>query len=183
MMSKPKRVSPWAMLGFGVVLAMLLSLPVIAIATGALDDAPQYTLMREVPERGDGAYLQVDDGTRQGVVKLYPWNFQLDDFPEDAPWFNPKHVTAMIVSQRGIDDPKRYLLFNLDDNSSIPFDTITNPTKIIFTPRVPLVDGNYMIDMPKSGLSSDRQYLYFRLDSGVSTLPVKPTDKEDSSGL
>ena len=34
------------LLGFGFILALLLSMPVIAIATGALNDAPQYTLMR-----------------------------------------------------------------------------------------------------------------------------------------
>lgn len=173
MMLKSKRVSIWAVLGFGIVLTLLLSLPIIAVATGALDDSPQYTLMRQVPERGDGAYLQVNDGARQGVVKLYPWNFPLDSFPGDAPHFSPKHVTALVISQRGIDDATRYQLFNLDDNSVIPFDARTGPTTIIFTPRVPLADGNYMLDMPKSGLSSDRQYLYFRLDSGITTLPVK----------
>lgn len=162
--------------GFGLILAMLLSLPVVAIATGALGDAPQYTLMRQVPERGDGAYLQVDDGTQQGVIQLYPWNFPLDEFPVDAPHFNPKQIRAMIVSQRGIDDATRYLLFRLDDDSSIAFDTASSPTKIIFTPQTPLKDGNYMIDMPKSGLSSDRQYLYFVLDSSIRTLPIAADD-------
>lgn len=161
------------LLGFGIVLALLLSLPVIAIATGALNDAPQYTLMKEVPERGDGAYLQVDDGARKGVVKLYAWNFPLNDFPDDAPVFNPAHVRALIVSQRGIDDPTRYNLFRLDDSSAIPLDAETRVTKILFSLRAPLTDGRYLLDMPKSGLSSDRQYLYFRVDAQATTLPVK----------
>lgn len=161
------------LLGFGVVLALLVSLPLIAIATGALDDSPQYVLMQEVPERGDGAYLQVNDGARRGVVKLYPWNFQLNTFPADAPVFNASHITALIVSQRGIDDASRYHLFRLDDDTTIAFDAQTSPTKILFTPRASLPDGSYMLDMPKSGLSSDRQYLYFRVDNSVKVLPVK----------
>jgi len=167
------RASRAMLLGFGFVLALLVSLPLIAIATGALDDSPQYVLMQNVPERGDGAYLQVKDGARQGVVKLYPWNFQLNAFPGDAPVFNAAHITALIVSQRGIDDASRYHLFRLDDDTTIALDAETSPTKIRFTPRVPLPDGSYMLDMPKSGLSSDRQYLYFRVDDRVNTLPVR----------
>ncbi len=159
--------------GFGIVLALLISLPVIAIATGALNDSPQYSLMQDVPERGDGAYLRVNDSTRQGVVKLYAWNFRLNEFPPDAPVFNPSHITALIISQRGIDDPARYHLFHLDDGAQIPLDAETRATKIIFTPRASLLNGNYMLDMPKSGLSSDRQSLYFRVDSNATALPVK----------
>lgn len=172
-MGNKKGVSRWAIFGFGFVLALLISLPVIAIATGALNDSPQYVLMREVPERGDGAYLQVNDGTRQGVVKLYAWNFRLNAFPHDAPVFNPSHITALIISQRGIDDPARYHLFRLDDNSTIPLDAQTRVTKIIFSPRAPLSNGNYMLDIPKSGLSSDRQSLYFRVDADATALPVR----------
>lgn len=159
--------------GFGFVLALFVSLPIIASVTGALNDSPQYVLMQDVPERGDGAYLQVDDGARRGVVKLYPWNFRLDEFPLDAPRFHPAHVRALIISQRGVDDPARYHLFRLDDNAKILFDAETRVTKIFFTPRAPLTDGAYMVDMPKSGLSSDRQYLYFRVDSAAVTLPMR----------
>jgi hypothetical protein len=170
-MAPPKRISRRMLVGFGIVLALLLSLPLIAIATGALDDKPKYVLMRAVPERGDGAYLELNDGTRAGVVKLYPWNFRLNDFPADAPAFHPAHVRALIISQRGIDDPARYFLFRLDDNSTIPLHADAGLTKIIFALPASLDPGNYMVDMPKSGLSSDRQYLYFRVDEGVNTLP------------
>lgn len=173
MMQSPKRISRRMLLGFGFVLALLISLPVIAAATGALNDAPRYTLMQDVPERGDGAYLQVDDGARRGVVKLYAWNFRLNEFPADAPVFNPTHVSALVISQRGIDDPSRYNLFRLDDGSAVPFDVETRVTKILYTLREPLADGSYMLDMPKSGLSSDRQYLYFRVDAGATGLPVE----------
>lgn len=161
------------LLGFGIVLALLVSLPIIALATGALNGAPQYTLMREVPERGDGAYLAVDDGTRQGVVQLYAWNFPLETFPPDAPVFNPSHITALIVSQRGIDDASRYHLFSVDDDAEVEWDAQLGPTTITFTPRAKLANGNYMLDMPKSGLSSDRQYFYFRADGGARSLPVR----------
>jgi hypothetical protein len=168
--SRPSRAM---LFGFGIVLALLVSLPLIAIATGALDDSPQYVLMQNVPERGDGAYLQVNDGARQGVVKLYPWNFQLNAFPDDAPVFNPSHITGLVISQRGIDDPARYHLFDLEEDTPISLDAETSVTKILFTLRTPLQNGSYMLDMPKSGLSSDRQYLYFRVDESVNMLPVK----------
>ncbi len=172
MMVERKRVSPWMVLGFGIVLALLVSLPIIAVATGAVQDSPRYVLMQDVPERGDGAYLQVDDGARSGVVKLYPWNFQLNEFPADAPVFNPVHVRALVVSQRGLDDPSRYNLFRLDDGSIVTFDTRATATKLYLAPRAALAPGSYMLAMPKSGLSSDRQYLYFRLDTAQTALPV-----------
>ncbi len=172
-MNEPTRISRRMLLGLGIIGALLLSLPLIAIATGALNDVPQYTLMQNVPERGDGAYLQVNDGTRRGVVKLYAWNFSLNEFPLDAPVFNPAHITALIISQRGIDDATRYHLFRLDDDTEIAFDAATRPTQIIFTPRAPLPGGKYMVDMPKSGMSSDRQYLYFRIDPHALSLPVR----------
>jgi hypothetical protein len=160
------------LLGFGFVIAMLLSLPVIAIATGAVGGSPIYTLMREVPERGDGAYLRVDDGVDRGVVKLYPWNFRLMDFPAEAPVFSPSQITGMVISQRGIDTPSKYNLFRLDDDSAILMDPVVGVTKIDFLFREPLPEGNYMLDMPKSGLSSERQYLYFVVSKGVDWLPV-----------
>lgn len=172
-MQRPERISRWALLGFGFVLALLVSLPVIAAATGALNDVPRYTLMQDVPERGDGAYLRVDDGARHGVIKLYAWNFRLNEFPADAPVFNPAHVSALVISQRGIDAPSRYNLFRLDDGSAVPFDIESRVTKILYTLREPLAGGDYMLDMPKSGLSSDRQYLYFRVDAGADKLPVE----------
>lgn len=172
-MQAPRRKFNLMFLGFGFVLALLLSLPLIAMATGMLDDGPKFTSLDNVPERGDGAYLHVNDGTRHGIVKLYAWNFRLNEFPADAPVFNPDDVTALIINQRGIDDPVRYSLFNLADGSAVPFDTKVGATKITFTPREHLRDGNYMIDIPKSGLSSDRQFLYFRIDSGARELPVK----------
>ena len=168
-----KRTSRWLILGFGIVLTLLISLPLVAIATGALNGSPQYTLMQDVPERGDGAYIRVDDGTREGVVQLYPWNFELNAFPPDAPVFNPAHVNGIVVSQRGIDDPTRYHLFRVDDDTSIPLQTETRPTKITFSLSAPLTDGKYMFDMPKSGLSSDRQYLYFIVNSEAAALPIK----------
>lgn len=172
-MTPSKPTSRWAILGFGFVLALFISLPVLAIATGALNGSPRYTLMQTVPERGDGAYLQVNDGARQGVIKLYAWNFQRNEFPADAPVFNPAHVSALLISQRGLDDPTRYHLFRLDDDSAVEFEADPDVTKIRFALRAPLAPGNYMVDMPRSGLSSDRQYLYFRVDDSVKELPIQ----------
>jgi hypothetical protein len=177
-MSVPrKRVSPWLLLGFGFVLAMLCSLPVIAIATGAVGSSPIYTLMDDVPERGDGAYVRVDDGVDRGVVKLYAWNFRLNEFPSDAPVFHPGHVTGLAISQRGIDTPSKYNLFRLDDGAAIPMEPKVRVTKIDFSFREPLAEGNYMLNMPKSGLSSDRQYLYFVVSRGVEWLPAVGSDE------
>lgn len=172
-MNEPRHVSRWMILGFGVILLLLVSLPLVAIVTGALNGSPQYTLMQDVPKGGDGAYVQVNDGTRQGVVQLYPWNFELDTFPADAPVFNPSHITAFVVSQEGIDDATRYHLFRLDDDSTVPWDGVTKPTEIIFSLQAPLTDGQYEIDIPKSGLSSDRQDFYFKVSGKAATLPVK----------
>lgn len=174
----PKKPIPRApLLGFAFILLMLCSLPVIALATGAVNGSPQYSIMQRVPERGDGAYLQVNDGQRAGVIQLYPWNFTLNEFPSDAPVFNPRHVTGLVISQNGIDNPARYNLFRVDNDSTIPLDPQTTSTKIYFSFRQPLADGRYMLDMPKSGLSADRQYLYFVIDSRAAALPIRPGDR------
>ncbi len=184
MMQAPKRKPPWLLLGFGLVLAIVLTVPVIAAAMGTLGSGPKYTLLKSVPERDDGAYLQVNDGAQRGVVKLYAWNFRLKEFPADAPVFNPLYISALIISQRDSDAPPRstllqtddsteYKLFWLGDGSLVPLDMETDATKTRLVPRAPLRDGEYMIEMPKSRLSSDRQYLYFRASSWAPALPVK----------
>lgn len=173
MMQKRKRVARWKIVAFGIILAFLASVPIAAMVAAFSGGTYKYALMREVPERGDGAYLQVNDGTRAGVIQLYPWFFRRSDFPADAPVFHPAHVTALIISQRGTDDPANYNLFHLDDGSQVEFDVRTRPTKIFFTPRTPLAPGAYLLDIPKSGMFADRQYYYFRLDMYAQELPVQ----------
>lgn len=168
-----KRISHWQLIGFGIILALLVSIPLSAFVAVVLGATPKYVLMAAVPVRGDGAYLQVNDGARSGVILLFPWYIRLDEFPADAPIFNPAHITALIISQRGLDNPAKYTLFHLDDNSLVPFDVTTRPTQIIFTPRAPLATGNYLLDMPRSGMFSDRQYLYFRVDETATKLPIE----------
>lgn len=168
-----KTISRWQFIGFGIILTLLISIPLSAFVAVVMGATPKYVLMAAVPARGDGAYLQVKDRAHSGVIQLFPWYIRLDEFPDDAPILNPAHITALIISQRGLDDPSKYTLFRLDDNSRVMLDVVARPTQLILTPRAPLAAGNYLLDMPRSGMFAERQFLYFRVDDRAEELPIE----------
>ncbi|MCA9910823.1 MAG: hypothetical protein KC519_19340, partial [Anaerolineae bacterium] len=171
-----RRIPRGVALGVAVIVLFLLSVPILPFFMGITDGTPQYTLMPELLERSSGAYLQVDDGQQHGLMKLFVWNFPLDEAPVDSPVLNPDFVQEIVISQRGLDNADRYQLFHVHGSSDhrIPLLALPDDSgrQLALTPGEALQPGDYMLSIPVDGMFAGREYYYFRLDPSVTALPV-----------
>ena len=134
-------------------------------------------MLSQLPEHANGAYLAVNDGTRSGLVKLFPWSFPLDDFPEESPTISPNQIQGLFINQKGLDDPTRYQLFHLDDGEQVSLQTreVSFQRQLEMTLRTPLPTGKYVLDIPSGGMFAGREYYYFRVDPAAMSLPALET--------
>ena len=171
-----RRVPRGTMIGVGLVLIALFSVPIIPLIVGIPDAVIEQPLMAELADRANGAYLEMSDGADQGMLKLYPWSFPVDEFPESAPAVNPAHLQSIFVTQKGLDDAVQYQLYRVEDDDhadAIPLrsEILSFQKELRLTPTEPLDAGNYLITMPTGGMFAGREFYYFRIDPAVTALP------------
>lgn len=169
-----QRVPKPLMLGAFLLAIALISIPVIPMLSSIPDRVARQPMMSDLPDRADGAYLEAAQGSQSGMIKLYPWSFPLDDFPEESPALSPSQFQDVMIAQKGLDSPGQYHLFHMDDGDQIDLDTreVSFQHTLSMTPREHLDDGAYMLDVPIGGMFAGRQYYYFKIDSSVSDLPA-----------
>lgn len=175
--SKPRvRIPRGPAIGVGLMLLALFSIPLAPLVSGIPSGQPEHKLMSELPDRANGAYLALSDGRQSGILKLFPWSFPIDEFPAESPVVSPDQVQNLTISQKGLDEPQRYLLYRLEDGDSHPValqsQEIAFQRQLSLTPLEPLEPGDYMLDTPIGGMFAGREYYYFRVDPTVTTLPV-----------
>jgi heme/copper-type cytochrome/quinol oxidase subunit 1 len=172
---KQTRTPRVLILGAALMLLALLSVPLVPLFSGIPGDTSQLPLMNALPDRASGAYLEMSDGQQSGLLKLYPWSFPLEEIPDETPVLNPAHVQSLFISQKGLDDPGRYMLFQLHDEEDhqIPLwaQTVAFQRQLRLIPAVPLEAGNYMLNIPTGGMFAGRDYYYFRIDPTITVLP------------
>ncbi len=174
-----RRIPRGVALGVGIVVVILFSVPILPFFMGMPDGAPQYTLMPELLDRSSGAYLQVDDGQQGGLMKLFAWDYPLDEAPVNSPVLRADFVQEIVISQRGLDDAERYQLYHVHGGTDhqIPLSAQPDATgrQLVFTPTQPLEAGDYMLTMPADSMFAGREYYYFRVSPFVTALPVVPS--------
>lgn len=160
-------------IGIGFVILALISIPIVPLAMGIPQDTVQQSMMAELPDRANGAYLTISNGDQSGVVKLFPWSFALDEFPTESPSVNPFHLKSFLISQKGLDQSENYKLFHMEDGDRIPLhaEEVSFQRQLILTPDEPLERGDYMLDIPIGGMFAGREYYYFRVDPAITSLP------------
>lgn len=175
--AKPKmRVPVGTAVGVGIMLVALFSIPLAPLLSGIPTGLPEHKLMEDLPDRANGAYIALSDGTESGVLKLFPWSFPVDDFPAESPVINPAQLQNVTISQKGLDQPKRYFLYRLVDERLIePIALQARETEfqrqMELSPMEPLAAGEYVLDIPTGGMFAGREYYYFRVDPTVAALP------------
>ncbi len=175
--AKPKmRIPKGTAVGVGIMLLALFSIPLAPLLSGIPTGLPEHKLMEDLPDRANGAYLALSDGTESGVLKLFPWSFPVDDFPAESPIINPAQLQNVTISQKGLDQPKRYFLYRLVDDDLIePISLQARETEfqrqMELSSTEPLAAGEYMLDIPTGGMFAGREYYYFRVDPTVAALP------------
>lgn len=169
-----KPVSYITLGGFAFVLLILISIPIIPLVTGIPEGVNQQQLLTELPDRANGAYLVVGGRQPQGFIKLFAWNFPLDEFPGESPILNPDQLDGLLISQKGLSNAENYRLYHLEDGTAIPlqYEEIAFQRQLHLSPNKPLDTGNYVLDIPAGGMFAGREYYYFRIDPAALDLPV-----------
>jgi hypothetical protein len=172
-----RRVRRRLALGIGLVLLALFSIPLVPLLSGIPEPEgqPEHELLPSLPDRADGAYLALQDGRQSGFLKLFPWSFPTENFPSESPVIGPDQVRNLTISQKGLDEPDRYLLYKIEEEASHPVALRTQITtfqrELTLAPVAPLAAGDYLLDIPSGGMFAGRQYYYFTVDPAVATLP------------
>lgn len=175
-----RRVPRGVAIGVALIVIFLFSVPVLPFFMGILDGSPQYTLMPNLAERSTGAYLQVDDGQQNGLMKLFAWNFPLESAPDDAPALRADFIQDIVISQRGLGDVESYQLYALHGSTAhlIPLlaERDESSRQFVFSPSEALDNGDYMLSIPVDGMFAGREFYYFRISDTVTALPVVPAE-------
>jgi heme/copper-type cytochrome/quinol oxidase subunit 1 len=170
----PSRIPKGFLVGVGLMLLALLSVPILPLIVGVPEGGSPPPAMSQLPERADGGYLQVGNGTQIGLLKLFAWSYPLEEIPAETPVVNPVHVLSIFIQQKGLDDPSAYYLYHLDDGDLVPLrsEVVSFQKQLRLVPVGSLAPGAYMLDIPTGGMFAGRQYYYFRVDSSATTLPA-----------
>lgn len=166
--------------GAAFVLIALFSVPLVPLVMGIPDAVAEQPLMAQLPERANGAYLELAQGQQKGLLKLFVWSFPLDEFPDGSPAVNPAQIRSIFVSQKGLGDANQYELYRIEDADhadpiALRPDIVAFQQELRLTPEVPLVFGDYMLTMPTGGMFAGHEFYYFRVDPAVTTLPPLAT--------
>lgn len=172
------------MIGVALILITLFSIPLAPLLSGIPSGQAQQKIMTELPDRAAGAYLSLSDGQQAGNLKLFPWSFPIDEFPEESPVVSPAQLQNLTVKQKGLAEPQSYLLYHLEDEAvhqvTLKAQEIDFQRQLSLTPVAPLEEGNYMLDIPTGGMFAGREYYYFRVDPDVVALPPLANSAADA---
>ncbi len=155
-----KRIDAIVTVGGAVfIFGALLSLSVIPWVGGIVTDV-KHTYINYLPTNNEGAYLM----TNQGVMELFPWNIEPDDFPTDAPTLSAGDIHSIAVVRQQFDAPEHYVLINGTTGDQIRWASISQQgTQLILTPDGKLTPGEYELTAPTDGMFGGETYHYFVL--------------------
>jgi hypothetical protein len=145
--------------GAVVIFGALLSLSVIPWFMGIVTDV-KHVYISYLPTDNDGVYLMTD----QGVMQLFAWSLEPDDFPTDAPILQAANVHSIAIVLKQFDVPEHYALMNGTTGDLIRWGSVSKQgTQLILTPLQPLDPGEYELTAPTDGMFGGSTYQYFIL--------------------
>ncbi len=145
--------------GAVIIFGALLSLSILPWAMGIVKDV-KHVYIPSLPTDNDGAYLMTD----QGIMELFAWYIEPDDYPSDAPTLQAANVHSIAIVMKQFDLPEHYVLMNGTTGEQIRWGTISkNGTQLILTPASPLQAGEYELSAPTDGMFGGETYHYFIL--------------------
>lgn len=155
-----RRIDAIATVGGAVfIFAALISLSIMPWAMGIVKDV-QHVYIPSLPTDNDGAYLM----TNQGVMELFEWYVEPDDYPSDAPTLQAANVHSIAIVMKQFDVPEHYVLMNGNTGEQIRWGQISRKgTQLVLTPLAPLQPGEYELTVPTDGMFGGDTYHYFTL--------------------
>ncbi len=145
--------------GVVFIFGVLLSLSILPWAMGIVKDV-KHVYIPSLPTDNDGAYLMTD----QGVMELFEWYIEPDDYPTDAPTLQAANVHSIAIVMKQFDVPEHYVLVNGSTGEQIRWGEISQKgTQLMLTPAAPLEPGEYELTVPTDGMFGGDTYHYFTL--------------------
>jgi hypothetical protein len=146
-------------IGVTALLGSIAILPVLPWVMGIVADA-RHVYAAEIPQDNRGAYLVTD----RGVMQLFTWYVEPDEFPRDAPTLPEGSVREIAVVQKVFDDQDRYQLIDLTDNRAVGFASSSKEgMRLTLRPDGALVTGEYLLVVPLDGMFGGQSWHYFRI--------------------
>ena len=146
-------------LGATVVLGSVAVLPAIPWAMGIVKDV-KHVYIPSIPTDNTGAYLVTD----QGVMQLFTWYVEPDDFPEDAPTIPAATLHSIAAVQKQHDVIENYQLWNVDTIQLIPWVSWNDEDgyRTLDLPS-PLPPGSYMFVLPSDSMYGGATWHFFKV--------------------
>ncbi len=145
--------------GVVIIFGALISLSVMPWVMGIVTNV-KHVYIPSLPTDNEGAYLM----TGQGVMQLFAWYLEPDDFPSDAPVLKASNIQSIAIVMKQFDLPEHYILVNGSTGQVIRWGTVSqNGTQLILTPESPLQAGDYELTAPTDGMFGGSTFHYFTL--------------------
>ncbi len=145
--------------GVLIIFGALVSLSIMPWAMGIVGNV-KHVYIPTLPKDNDGAYLMTD----QGVMQLYSWYIEPDDYPSDAPTLQATNIHSIAIVMKQFDAPEHYILMNGTTGEQIRWGAVSKQgTQLILTPLNPLSPGEYELVAPTDGMFGGDTYHYFIL--------------------
>ena len=144
--------------GLAALMGAVAALPVIPWLMGIVTNVKSsYTAT--LPTENRGSYLMTD----QGVMELYPWYVEPDDFPTDAPVLAASSVHTIGIIQKQFDVPENYQLISLSNGAQIPWRSFDQSNgELILNPGT-LDPGQYELVVPEDSMFGGSTEQFFVL--------------------
>ncbi|TML26273.1 MAG: cbb3-type cytochrome c oxidase subunit I [Actinobacteria bacterium] len=143
--------------GLGLLLVSLPFVPAVA-DIGTRD--VRYTYQTSLPRDVTGQFLR----TATGTVKLFAWGDPQTSYPVDALRVHAADVRALIVRAAAVDNPKAYVVYDLDRGGSVPLSVVRRTARTLrLAPTRTLRAGRYALVATHEGMFGGRDFDYFRV--------------------
>jgi hypothetical protein len=154
-----KRVTRWSVVsGVVIIFGFVISLPILPWTMGIVKDV-KHVYISQLPTENRGTYLL----TSNGVMELFAWYVEPEDFPTDAPVLDATSIHSIAVVEKQFDAPENYELVSLNTNEVIPWKSFQqNGMQMIFDPGQ-LSAGDYELVTPTDSMFGGDTVEYFTL--------------------
>ncbi len=145
--------------GVVIIFGALISLSILPWAAGMIKDV-KHVYISTLPTDNEGSYLMTD----QGVMELFEWYIEPDDFPTDAPTLQAANVHQIAIVMKQFSPADSYVLVNGTTGEQVRWGEMSQKgTQLFLTPLQPLQPGEYELTVPTDGMFGGDMYHYFIL--------------------
>ena len=154
-----KKVTQWGVsAGVIFLFGLVISLPILPWTMGIVTDA-KHVYTDNLPADNRGAYLF----TSLGVMQLYSWYVEPEEFPQDAPILDVTSFQSVAVVQKQFDVPDNYRLYDMTTAQIVPWKSFQkNGMQMILTPGS-LSPGDYELVAPTDSMFGGDTMHFFSL--------------------